>query len=112
MKVKLADWQKKYILDGFNDNLRIACTSVGAGKSYALSIWIVLQCLKNPGIRGIIIAQDFGALTKVLIREIKNRCIEMNVNLRVRNEVEMYFPNGSLLYGFSSVNPNGILRTN
>lgn len=110
MKAQLAKWQQKFILDGFDDDLRIACTSVSAGKSYALSIWIVLQCLKNPGIRGIIIAQNYRALTLVLIREIKNRCSEFGITIEHnKSNNELVFPNGSILYGFSAESPDAVL---
>lgn len=110
MKAQLSKWQRKFILDGFDDDLRIACTSVSAGKSYALSIWIVLQCLKNPGIRGIIIAQNYRALTLVLIREIKNRCSEFGITIEHnKSNNELVFPNGSILYGFSAESPDAVL---
>lgn len=110
MKAQLSKWQRKFILDGFDDDLRIACTSVSAGKSYALSIWIVLQCLKNPGIRGIIIAQNYRALTLVLIREIKNRCSEFGIIIEHnKSNNELVFPNGSILYGFSAESPDAVL---
>ena len=110
MKSQLSKWQRKFILDGFDDDLRIACTSVSAGKSYALSIWIVLQCLKNPGIRGIIIAQNYRALTLVLIREIKNRCNEFGITIEHnKSNNELVFPNGSILYGFSAESPDAVL---
>lgn len=48
MKKQLSKWQKSFILDGFDDPLRIAITGIGSGKSYALSLWIVLQCIKKP----------------------------------------------------------------
>lgn len=107
---QLSNWQHNFILSGFDDELRIACTSVSAGKSYALSIWIVLQCLKNPGIRGIIIAQNYRALTLVLIREIKNRCSELNIVIQHnKSNNELVFPNGSILYGFSAESPDAVL---
>lgn len=110
MKAQLSKWQRKFILDRFDDDLRIACTSVSAGKSYALSIWIVLQCLKNPGIRGIIIAQNYRALTLVLIREIKNRCSEFGITIEHnKSNNELVFPNGSILYGFSAESPDAVL---
>lgn len=110
MKAQLSKWQRKFILDGFDDDLRIACTSVSAGKSYALSIWIVLQCLKNPGIRGIIIAQNYRALTLVLIREIKNRCNEFGITIEHnKSNNELVFPNDSILYGFSAESPDAVL---
>ena len=81
-----------------------------AGKSYALSLWIVLQCIKKPGLRGIIIAQSYRALTLVLIREIKARCAEFGVPFKhnkSNNEIE--FGNGSILFAFSAENPDAVL---
>lgn len=110
MKKDLSKWQKQFIIDGFDDPLRIACTAISAGKSYALSLWIVLQCVKKPGIRGIVIAQNYRSLTLVLIREIKNRCAEFGISFKhnkANNEIE--FTNGSILYAFSAENPDAIL---
>lgn len=110
MKKDLSKWQKQFIIDGFDDPLRIACTAISAGKSYALSLWIVLQCVKKPGIRGIVIAQNYRSLTLVLIREIKNRCAEFGISFKhnkANNEIE--FANGSILYAFSAENPDAIL---
>jgi PBSX family phage terminase large subunit len=110
MNYSLSKWQKRFAIDEFDADLRIACTGVSAGKSYALSIWLVLQCLKNPGIRGIIIAQTYRALTLVLIREIRLRCQEMGIDLNWnRGNNELTFPNGSVLFAFSAENPDGVL---
>lgn len=105
----ISPWQKKFAIDEFDADLRIACTGISAGKSYALSIWLVLQCLKNPGVRGIIIAQNYRALTMVLIREIMKRCQEMGVAAHNKGNIEILFPNGSVLYAFSAENPDAIL---
>jgi hypothetical protein len=105
----ISPWQKKFAIDEFDADLRIACTGISAGKSYALSIWLVLQCLKNPGVRGIIIAQNYRALTMVLIREIMKRCQEMGVPAHNKGNIEISFPNGSILYAFSAENPDAIL---
>lgn len=110
MNYSLSKWQKRFAIDNFDDDLRIACTGISAGKSYALSIWLVLQCLKNPGIRGIIIAQNYRALTLVLIREIRLRCQEMGIDLNWnKGNNELSFPNGSILFAFSAENPDAIL---
>lgn len=108
MRFKLSKWQSDFIVTNFDDDLRIAVTGISAGKSFALSIWIVLQCLKYQGTRGIIIAQTHGALQLVLMREIMNRCSELGI-LAEHVGKEIRFPNGSVLYGFSAENPNGIL---
>ena len=110
MNKQLSKWQKSFILDGFDDDLRIACTGISAGKSYALSLWIVLQCVKKPGIRGIVIAQNYRALTLVLIREIKNRCAEFGIGVKhnkASNEIQ--FDNGSILFAFSAESPDALL---
>lgn len=110
MNYQLAPWQKRFVIDEFNTDLRIAVCGISAGKSYALSIWLVLQCLKNPGIRGIIIAQTYRALTLVLIREIRKRCQEMGIDLNWnKGNNELTFPNGSILFAFSAENPDAIL---
>lgn len=110
MNKQLSKWQKEFLIDKFDDALRIACTGISAGKSYALSLWIVLQCIKKPGLRGIIIAQSYRALTLVLIREIKARCAEFGVPFKhnkSNNEIE--FGNGSILFAFSAENPDAVL---
>lgn len=110
MNKKLSKWQKEFALDKFDDSLRIACTGISAGKSYALSLWIVLQCVKKPGLRGIIIAQSYRALTLVLIREIKNRAAEFGIvakHNKSSNEIE--FGNGSILFAFSAESPDAVL---
>jgi PBSX family phage terminase large subunit len=110
MKKQLSKWQKSFILDGFDDPLRIAITGIGSGKSYALSLWIVLQCIKKPGIRGIMIAQNYRALTLVLIREIKIRCGEFGIRFNHnKGNNEILFENGSVLYGFTAESPDAIL---
>lgn len=110
MKKQLSKWQKSFILDGFDDPLRIAITGIGSGKSYALSLWIVLQCIKKPGIRGIMIAQNYRALTLVLIREIKIRCGEFGIKFNHnKGNNEILFENGSVLYGFTAESPDAIL---
>lgn len=110
MNKKLSKWQKEFALDKFDDSLRIACTGISAGKSYALSLWIVLQCVKKPGLRGIIIAQSYRALTLVLIREIKNRAAEFGIAVKhnkASNEIQ--FVNGSILFAFSAESPDAVL---
>ena len=110
MNRSLSKWQKQFVVDSFDAPLRIACTSISAGKSYALSLWIVLQCLKKPGLRGIIVAQNYRALTLVLIREIKNRCNEFGIIVNHnKSNNEITFDNGSVLYGFTAEAPDAIL---
>ena len=107
---KLSKWQKIFVVDKFDDEIAIACTGISAGKSYALSLWIVLQCMKKPGLRGIVIAQTFRSLQLVLIREIKNRAAELGITIEHnKSNNEIKFGNGSILYGFSAESPDSIL---
>lgn len=109
-KIKLSKWQEDFLLNDFDAPLKIACTGISSGKSYALSMWIVMQCLKKPKLRGIIIAQSYRALTLVLIQEIKNRAVEFNINIKHnKSSNEIVFPNGSVLYAFSAENPDAVL---
>ncbi len=109
MKCELSPWQKDFIFKSFDDELQIACTGIGAGKSYALAIWIVLQCLKKPGIRGIIIAQNYGAISKVLVRNIVLFASSINVQVTNKNNKEIVFDNGSVLFAYSAENPESML---
>lgn len=105
----LSIWQSKF-LRRFDDDLVIALCGISAGKTRVLAIWLILQCLQNKGIRGIIIAQTFRALSLVLVREIENVCAEMNVSVTVnKSAMTIKFPNESILYGFSAENPTAIL---
>lgn len=109
-KPELSAWQRDYIFDRFDDDLAIACCGISSGKSAALAIWIVLQCCTKPGIRGIIVAQSYRALTKVLIQEIRTFCdwshIEYAYN---KGSNEIHFANGSQLFAYSAENPNAVL---
>ena len=107
---RLSEWQKKFVVDKFDDELAIACTGISSGKSYALALWIVLQCMKKPGLRGIVIAQTFRSLQLVLIREIKNRAATFGIPIEHnKSNNEIKFANGSILYGFSAESPDSIL---
>ena len=109
-KPELSTWQGDFILNRFDDELAVACCGVASGKSAALAIWIVLQCCKKPGIRGIIVAQSFRALEKVLIQEIRCFCEWAKVPYDYnRGRMEIHFPNGSALFAYSGENPNAVL---
>jgi len=106
----IARWQNDFIFNRYNDDLAIACTGVGCGKTCSLAIWIVHQCIDKPGIKGLIVAQSFGALEKVLVPEIVAFCSYLGINPYVKDRgKEIKFSNGSVLYGFSAENPNAVL---
>jgi len=108
-KPELSSWQRDFIFDRFDDDLAIACCGVGSGKSAALAVWIVLQCCKKPGIRCIMVAQDYGALQKALIREIQVFCEWAHIDYQMQNKKEIHFPNGSHVFGYSAENPASVL---
>ena len=109
-KPSLSPWQKDFIFNRFDDDLAIACCGISSGKSSALAIWIVLQCCKKPGIRGIITAQTYRALTKVLIQEIRTFCDWAKIDyFYSKGANEIHFGNGSVLFAYSAENPNAVL---
>lgn len=109
MEIKLSKWQSKW-MEHFDDDLYIACTAISAGKTRVLSMWIVLQCVQKPGLRGIIIAQTHSALRKVLIHDIIMFATQVGVKIDWnKSSQELTFDNGSTLYGYSSENPEGVL---
>ena len=110
IKLQLSEWQKKFILDGFNDDLRIACTGISAGKSRALAIWLVMQMAKKPQCRCIGIAQTHKALKRVLIREMQAVCGLFKLGYEYnKSDQEFMLSNGSVMFGYSSENPSGML---
>ena len=110
IKLKLSKWQKRFVVDGFDDPLRIAVTGIGSGKSRALAVWIVLQCLRKPGLRGIVLAQIYKTLTRVLVREIQVVSSLMGISYEYnKSSMEMVFPNQSTLYFYSGENATGVL---
>ena len=108
-KPELSKWQCDYIFKRFDDDLAIACCGVGSGKSAALAIWMVMQCCKNPGIRGMMVAQTHDALQKALLREIRAFCEWAHIDYMIQNRKEIHFPNGSHLFGYSAENPTAVL---
>lgn len=108
-KPELSAWQGEYIFKRFDDDLAIACCGVGSGKSAGLAIWLVMQCCKKPGIRGIMVAQTHDALQKALLREIRAFCEWAHIDYTIQNRKEIHFPNGSHLFGYSAENPTAVL---
>ena len=110
VRIKLSRWQKRFVIDEFDSPLRIAVTGIGSGKSRALAVWIVLQCLRKPGLRGIVLAQIYKTLTRVLVREIQVVSALMGVQYDYnKSSMEMTFSNGSTLYFYSGENATGVL---
>lgn len=112
---KLSKWQEEFIgvksfRDHFNDDLRIACTGISAGKSRALAWWIIMQMVRCNGIRCIGIAQTHKALKRVLIRELQSVCAINGLSYEYnKSEQEFSLENGSVLFGYSGENPEAML---
>lgn len=107
---KLSRWQQRFVLEGFNDELKIACTGISAGKSRALAWWLVLQMIDKPGCRCIAIAQTHKALKRVLIREIQIVCALLRQSYQYnKTEQELTLSNGSVVFGYSAEAPEGML---
>ena len=107
---RISKWQQDFVFNRFDDDLAIAQTAISAGKTAALAMWIVLQCCKKPGIRGIIVAQTYKALTKVLISEIEGFCSYSHIPYKFnQGSMEIHFDNGSKLFAYSAENPNAVL---
>lgn len=114
-KPKLSKWQEEFVgvksfRDHFNDDLRIACTGISAGKSRALAWWIIMQMVRCNGIRCIGIAQTHKALKRVLIRELQSVCTIKGLSYEYnKSEQEFSLDNGSVLFGYSGENPEAML---
>lgn len=108
-KPELSPWQGEYIFKRFDDDLAIACCGVGSGKSAGLAIWLVMQCCKKPGIRGIMVAQTHDALKKALLSEIRAFCDWAHIDYTIQNRREVHFANGSHIFGYSAENPTAVL---
>lgn len=107
---KLSRWQQQFVLDGFDDELKIACTGISAGKSRALAWWLVLQMISKPGCRCIAIAQTHKALKRVLIREIQIVCAILKKSYQYnKTDQELTLSNGSVVFGYSAEAPEGML---
>lgn len=109
MDYELSPWQLDYMMRS-DEELLIACTGVGAGKSRVLAVWLVVQCINKPGIRGILIAQTRDSLKRVLVREIETVSAQFGVRVKVnRSDFTVTFPNKSILMCYSAGNPTGLL---
>lgn len=105
----ISRWQSNF-LTRFDDDLLIFRTGVGAGKSEGLAIWLTMQCIQKPGIRGIIIAQSYDALDRVLVTAIRKRCVMLGANITYnKNARTITFGNGSVLMGYSAQNAVSLL---
>lgn len=114
-KPQLSKWQEQFIgvksfREHFDDELRIACTGISAGKSRALAWWIIMQMVKCNGIRCIGIAQTHKALKRVLIKELQTVCAINHLDYSYnKSEQEFSLANDSVLFGYSGENPEAML---
>lgn len=108
MKFKASSFQADF-LRRKDDPLVILQTGIGAGKTKALAMWCADRLML--GKRGIVCAQTFGALHRVIFQEIQNVLIAMDVRFEYKkSEKEIFVPDtGGIIYGATNENPNAVL---
>lgn len=110
VKLKLSEWQSKFMQECYNDEFVIANCAISSGKTRVLAMWIVMQSIQHKGMRSIMIAQTFRSLKLVLTREIEVICQILNIKYTLnRSEYIFHFSNGSVIFSFSAENPSAIL---
>lgn len=100
IKVELLPWQKKFLTA--EANTVIGVLGRGAGKSFAMSILVVLYLLEHKNV--ICCAQRYDSLKDVLYREIKNRVREWGLTERItfkENPVRAICDGQYIAYGVS-----------
>lgn len=110
VQMKLSPWQAEF-LNRFDDDLLICMTGIGAGKTRAAAIWLVLQCARKPDSRFIAIAQNYKQLSRVLVRDIMLVATEMGLHV-FHNKSEMtikFHDTGAEVFCYSGDSPTGIL---
>lgn len=69
-----------------------------------------MQCIRKPGLRGIVIAQIYKTLSRVLVREIQVVCAMLSIHYAYnKSSMEMLFDNGTMLFFYSGENATGVL---
>lgn len=107
MEVKLTPYQYEF-LQREDQPLAIMSCGVSAGKTYIASWYIAMQLCK--GKRMLAGAQNFLALTRVLMSEVIKRLEELHINYEYRKQdKEIVTSSGGHLYGYSGESPEGIL---
>lgn len=91
----------------YDDDLVISSCGVGSGKSKVGAMFIVRDLLE--GHRCLCCAQTYSALSKVMYREIELFLNQLHIPYKYnKSSMELQVGNG-VVYGFTSVNPQGIL---
>lgn len=107
MKVELMPFQME-MLKRDDEKLLIACCGVSSGKTYAASIYIAMQLVKQRRI--IAGAQTFTALDRVLLGQVIQRLSEWHVPYEYsRTAKEIRVGREGIVYGTTSEHPEGIL---
>lgn len=106
MEVKLNKFQYEF-MNRYDDELVIASCGVGSGKSKVGAMFIVRDLLE--GHRILCCAQTYSALSKVMYREIELFLNQLHIPYTYnKSSMEINVGNG-VVFGFTSVNPQGIL---
>ena len=107
MKVELMPFQLE-MLQRDDEKLLIACCGVSSGKSFAASVYIAMNLVKQ--MRIIAGAQNFTALNRVLFGEVIKRLNEWNVPYEYnKSDKEIRVGKSGIVYGATSENPDAIL---
>lgn len=108
MMFRLSTFQKEFLLRA-EEPLVILQTGIGAGKTIALAFWCVDKL--RQGKRGIVCAQTFGALHRVIFKEIIDILVKMNHRFTYRkSEKEIILhDSGGVIFGATNENPNAVL---
>lgn len=91
-----------------DEPLLIMCCGISSGKTYCASWYIAKQlCMGKRILMG---AQNFLALTRVLMAEVIKRLEEIGVEYEYRKQdKEIVLSNGGHIFGYSGESPEGIL---
>lgn len=83
-------------------------TGIGTGKTTIAAIWLIMQAMKGQD--SIVSAQNYGALNKVIFKEIRTQSDRFGIAHDYNKTDKMItFGNGSVIYGASSDSPTGLV---
>lgn len=107
MDVGLTSYQLEFLRRD-EDPLVIMSCGISAGKTYTASWYIAKELCR--GKRILVGAQNFLALTRVLLAEVLKRLEEIHAPYEYRKQdKEIIMPNGGHIFGYSGESPEGIL---
>lgn len=106
IKVQLSRDQTEFMRRD-NEPLLIFQAGVGSGKTYVCSIWIITHLLRGHNL--VCAAQSFGALRKVLFKNIKDLLREWGINYSENKNDHTITVGEAILYGYSAESCDDVL---